>query len=198
VRASTHPTGVTMSWYRRWREPGGIYFFTVVTYGRLPILVSELARPLLREALEKTRAERSFQILAFVLLPDHLHSLWQLPPGDDDYSTRWRLIKSRFTRSILEAGYAEPPRNPSRQARQEHAIWQRRGWEHTIRGEDDWKRHLDYIHYNPVKHGLVAVPRDWPYSTFAKYVRLGEYEEGWGSQQPGNLSDWRPPGGFIE
>jgi putative transposase len=187
-----------MSWYRRWRQPGGIYFFTVVTYGRLPILVSELARPLLRDALKTTRGERPFEILAVVLLPDHLHTLWQLPPGDADYSTRWRLIKSRFTRRMLEAGYEEPPRNRSRQARQEHAIWQRRGWEHTIRDEDDWKEHLDYIHYNPVKHGLVEAPRDWPYSTFPKYVRLGEYEEGWGRQEPQALRDWRSPGGFIE
>ena len=187
-----------MSWYRRWREPGGIYFFTVVAYGRRPILVSELARPLLRDALETTGGERPLEILAMVLLPDHLHTLWQLPPGDDNYSTRWRLIKSRFTRSMLDAGYEEPPRNASRRAKQEHTIWQRRGWEHTIRDEDDWKQHLDYIHYNPVKHGYVAAPRDWPYSTFEKYVRLGEYEQNWGSQEPENLSNWCPPGGFIE
>ena len=187
-----------MSWYRRWREAGGVYFFTVVTYARRPILVSEPARPLLRYALEETRTGRPFEILAMVLLPDHLHTLWQLPPSDDDYSTRWRLVKSRFTRGILDAGYQEPPRNRSRQARQEHAIWQRRSWEHLIRDEDDWKQHLDYIHYNPVKHGLVNAPRDWRYSTFSKYVRLGEYGEDWGNQEPTNLRDWRPPGGFIE
>ena len=187
-----------MSWYRRWREAGGVYFFTVVTYQRRGILVSEMARPLLRHALKTTRGERPFEILGVVLIADHLHTLWQLPPGDDDYSTRWRLIKSRFTRSMLAAGYEEPPRNPSREARQEHAVWQRRGWEHLIRDEGDWKQHLDYIHYNPVKHGLVGAPRDWPYSTFAKYVGLGEYEAAWGSQEPANLRDWRPPGGFIE
>ncbi|HUT09741.1 MAG TPA: transposase [Thermoguttaceae bacterium] len=187
-----------MSWYRRWRQPGGIYFFTVVTYRRLPILVSEFARPLLRDALMRTRGERPFEMLAVVLLPNHLHTLWQLPPGDADYSTRWRLIKSRFTRRMLESGYEEPPRNRSRQGRQEHAIWQRRGWEHAIRNEEDWKEHPDYIHYNPVKHGLVDAPWDWPYSTFAKYVRLGEYEENWGRQEPQILRNWLPPGGFIE
>jgi len=187
-----------MGWYRRMRQSGGIYFFTVVSYGRRPILTSDTGRSSLREALEVTRRERSFEILAIVLLPDHLHTLWQLPPGDDDFSTRWRLIKSRFTRSMLESGYREPPRNASRRARQEHAIWQRRGWEHLIRDETDWQCHLDYIHYNPVKHGHVDAPRDCPYSTFGKYVRLGEYGESWGNQQPETLRNWRPPGGFIE
>jgi putative transposase len=187
-----------MSWYRRWRKPGGVYFFTVVTYDRLPILTSDVARPLLRRALEETQAERPFEIVATVLLPDHLHALWRLPPGDDSYSTRWRLIKSRFTRSLLETGYKEPPLGRSRKARQEHAIWQRRGWEHLIRDEADWKNHLDYIHYNPVKHGLAAAPGDWPYSTFFKYVALGEYEEQWGAREPDNLRIWVPPGGFIE
>ncbi len=187
-----------MSWYRRWRQPGGIYFFTVVSYDRRPILVSDVARPLLRGAFEDTDRERPFEILAIVLLPDHLHALWQLPPSDDDFSTRWRLIKSRFTRSLLEAGYKEPPRCASRRRRNEHAIWQRRGWEHLIHDEDEWKHHLDYSHYNPVKHGLVSRPSEWPYSTFSKYVRLGEYDENWGSEEPQNLRDWVPPGGWIE
>ncbi|HUT94284.1 MAG TPA: transposase [Thermoguttaceae bacterium] len=187
-----------MSWYRRWREPGGLYFFTIVTHQRRRILISDVARPLLRGALERTRAERPFEIVAIVLLPDHLHALWRLPPGDDDYSTRWRLAKSRFTRDLLATGYREPRRSASRRRRGEHAIWQRRGWEHTIRDEDDWKHHLDYIHYNPVKHGLASAPREWPYSTFAKYVRLGEYDEYWGAEEPQNLRNWMPPGGGIE
>jgi len=187
-----------MSWYRRWRKPGGLYFFTAVTYNRLPILTSDAARPLLRKALEGTQEERPFEILAMVLLPDHLHTLWRLPPGDDAYPTRWRLVKSRFTRSLLESGYREPHLTRSRQSRHEHGVWQRRGWEHVIRGEDDWKNHFDYIHYNPVKHGLVLSPRDWPYSTFPKYVALGEYEEQWGVSEPENLRTWTPPGGFIE
>jgi putative transposase len=187
-----------MSWYRRYREPGGIYFFTAVTYNRLPILVSDTARPLLRRALQETQEERPFEILAIVLLPDHLHTLWRLPPNDNAYSTRWRLVKSRFTRALLESGYVEPVSSSSRKARQEHTIWQRRGWEHLVRDERDWKNHLDYVHFNPVKHGLVATPRDWAYSTFGKYVSLGEYDEQWGATEPSNLRIWRPPGGFIE
>jgi putative transposase len=187
-----------MSWYRRWRTPGGLYFFTVVTHQLRPILVCEPGRPLLREALDATVVERPFEIVAIVLLPDHLHTLWRLPPGDAGYSTRWRLIKSRFARSLLGAGYKEPPRCTSRKRRAEHAIWQRRGWEHTIRDEDDWKQHLDDIHDNPAKHGLVPAPRQWPYSTFAKYVRLGEYDEDWGAEEPENLRNWMPPGGWIE
>ncbi len=142
--------------------------------------------------------ERPWEIVAMVLLPDHLHCLWRLPPGDDDFPTRWRLLKSRFTRSLLASGYAEPPSEASRQHRWEHAIWQRRGWEHVIRDETDCKNHLDYIHYNPVKHGLVVAPNLWRYSTFAKYVQLGEYDTGWGSLEPENLACWIPPGGFIE
>jgi len=136
--------------------------------------------------------------VAVVLLPDHLHCLWQLPLGDDDYATRWRIVKSRFTRSLLGAGYVEPRRGASRRRRREHAVWQRRAWEHRVRKEMDWKNHLDYIHYNPVKHGLVAAPGLWPYSTFAKYVAMGEYEPNWGSTEPKNLAEWIPPGGFIE
>jgi putative transposase len=187
-----------MSWYRRWRQPGGLYFFTVVSYGRRPILTSKAGRRELRGAIVQTRGERPWEIVATVLLPDHLHCLWRLPPGDDDYPTRWRLLKSRFTRALLAAGYAEPRAGVSRRRRQEHAVWQRRGWEHMFRDETDWKNHLDYIHYNPVKHGLVAAPRLWPYSTFAKYVQWGEYEPDWGNTQPENLARWLPPGGFIE
>ncbi len=187
-----------MSWYRRWRQAGGLFFFTVVTYRRRPILTTDAGRKALRDAIQGTIAERPWKMVAIVLLPDHLHCLWQLPAGDDDYSTRWRIVKSRFTRSLLESGYAEPRPGRSRQRRGEHAVWQRRGWEHLIRDDGDWKNHLDYIHYNAVKHGFVRAPRDWPYSTFAKYVRLGEYEIDWGSEEPRNLAEWNPPGGFIE
>ena len=187
-----------MSWYRRWRQPGGLFFFTVVSYGRRPILTGDAGRRDLRRAIEETQGERPWEVAAMVLLPDHLHCLWRLPPGDDDYPTRWRLVKSRFTRALLEAGYAEPQPEASRRCRGEHAIWQRRGWEHSIRDETDWKNHVDYIHYNPVKHGLVAAPGLWPYSTFAKYVRLGEYERDWGNQEPETLRCWNPPGRFIE
>ena len=131
-----------------------------------------------------TQAERPFEIVAKVLLSDHLHTSWKLPDGDDDYSTRWRLTKSRFTRSLLAAGYDEPPRCTSRKQRAEHAVWQRRSWEHTIRDEKDWKQHLDYIHYNPVKHGYVRRPWDWENSTSRRYVEMGHYDQHWGETEP--------------
>jgi putative transposase len=114
---------------------------------------------------------------------------------DSDFATRWRLIKTRFTQSLLENGYEEPARNMSRRNREEHTVWQRRFREHLIRDEMDWKCHLDYIHYNPVKHGHAQAPVDWPYSTFQKFVRLGEYERNWGGELPETLSGWQLPGG---
>lgn len=185
-------TGV-MSWYRRWRKPGSLYFFTAVTYQRRPIFSDPAARKQLRQAILDTMAERPWDIPAIVLLPDHLHCLWQLPSGDEDYSTRWRLIKSRFTGRLLGLGNREPRTTDSRQTRREHGVWQRRYWEHLIRDETDWKQHLDYIHYNPVRHGLAAAPKDWPYSTFMKYVRLGEYAADWGFTEPVTLVGWSPP-----
>ena len=151
-----------MSWYRRWRQPGGLIFFTLVTYDRREMLTSDLAGPLLRSALATTRHERFFEIVAMVLLPEHLHCVWKLPAGDDDYSTRWRLIKTRFTQSILAAGLAVPAANASQRKHKEQTVWQRRFVEHLIRDEDDLKRHVDYIHFNPVKHGHVRTVADWP------------------------------------
>ncbi|MEN6451365.1 MAG: transposase [Thermoguttaceae bacterium] len=144
-------------------------------------------------ALRKTQKERPFEITAIVLLPDHLHCLWQLPAEDDDFSTRWRLVKSRITIELLESGFRELGRNHSRCMRHEHAIWQRRFWEHLIRDEEDWKRHLDYIHYNPVKHGRTSTPAGWKYSTFHRYVALGEYDRDWGHTEPDTLREWSPP-----
>jgi putative transposase len=182
-----------MSWYRRWYQEGGLHFFSLVTCGRRPFLTTELARQQLRAALKKTQEERRFQIVAIVLLPDHLHCLWQLPAGDDDFSTRWRLVKSRFTIGMLASGFRELGQNERRRKRHEHAIWQRRFWEHLINDQDDWKRHPDYIHYNPVKHGYVSLPRDWEFSTFRRYVSLGEYDEDWGRSEPESLRGWSPP-----
>jgi putative transposase len=182
-----------MSWYRRWYQEGGLYFFSLVTCERRPFLTTDLARQQLRAALKKTQEERPVEIVAIVLLPDHLHCLWQLPVGDDDFSTRWRLVKSRFTIGMLASGFHEPGQDERRRERHEHAIWQRRFWEHLIKDEDDWKRHLDYIHYNPVKHGYVSSPGDWEFSTFRRYVSLGEYEEDWGRSEPETLRGWSPP-----
>jgi putative transposase len=193
LRATTLRKDRAMSWYRRWYREGGLYFFSPVTFARRPVFVTELARQQLRAAFRKTQEERPFQIVAIVLLPDHLHCLWQLPPGDADFSTRWRLVKSRFTIGMLAAGFQERGRSQRRRDRHEHAIWQRRCWEHLIEEEEDWKRHLDYIHYNPVKHGHVAAPRDWSFSTFHRYVDQGEYDIDWGGTEPVTLRNWSPP-----
>ena len=136
---------------------------------------------LLREAFRKVMEQHPFQIDAAVILPDHLHCLWTLPPGDADFSTRWRLIKSYFSRHCGES--CAGPVSASRQRKQEKAVWQRRFWEHQIRDEVDFARHLEYIHYNPVKHGLVESPLDWEYSSFHRYVRQGIYNSEWGAEE---------------
>ncbi len=167
--------------FRRRHVNGGSYFFTVVTNRRQPFLASELARPVLRNAIENVRKTADFEIVAFVLLPDHLHTIWALPDGDDDYSLRWRGIKTRFTREYLAKGGKEAILTEGRQRKQERGIWQARFWEHTIENDHDLSRCLDYIHWNPVKHGLVARPVEYPWSTFQKFVDLGEYTPDWGT-----------------
>jgi putative transposase len=116
-----------------------------------------------------------FTIDAWVVLPDHLHCVWTLPSGDDDFSTRWRLIKTIFARSFA----ADERRSDARRRHQERGIWQRRFWEHSIRDDSDFAAHVDYVHFNPVKHGYVAQVADWPYSTFKACVRRGFYPVDW-------------------
>jgi len=169
-----------MPQYRRAKIPGGTYFFTVVTFDRMKILTEDLSRDILRAAFKHARAHYPFETEAICILPDHLHCIWNLPEQDLDYSSRWRAIKSYFTREYLRSGGSQGLRNTSRMKKGEAAVWQRRYWEHAIRDDEDLSRHLDYIHYNPVKHGLVGTPIDWPWSSFHKYVTLGHYEKGWG------------------
>ena len=164
-----------MSHYRRANVPGTYYFFTVVTYDRRPFLTDESARECLRHAWRIVRERRPFEITGLCLLPDHLHCLWKLPDGDADFSKRWSAIKAIFTREYLRRGGTEAKRSPSHERSNEAGLWQRRFWEHQIRDERDLGRHLDYIHYNPVKHGLVADPADWPWSTYHRYLREGYY-----------------------
>lgn len=170
-----------MSHYRRCYVPGGSFFFTVVTEGRAPILGNELARDLLRAAFRDC-FERwpPFRVDALVMLPDHLHAIWTLPPDDADYSKRWGAIKKHFTQSWLALGGSERSRTVSRFRHRRRGIWQRRFWEHALRDERDYARHCDYLHYNPVKHGWVDCPRDWPYSTFQRWVEQGAYDGQWG------------------
>ncbi|WP_314950409.1 REP-associated tyrosine transposase [Bradyrhizobium cosmicum] len=160
--------------YRRNFVPGGSYFFTATLNDRRSsALVDHIDK--LRAAFRATRAERPFTVDAIVILPDHLHVIMTLPEGDADFPGRWRRIKSLFTHRLAASGASI-----SRNRRGEFALWQRRFWEHTIRGETDFERCADYIHYNPVKHGLVASPVDWPYSSLHRYVRVDILPADWG------------------
>lgn len=170
--------------YRRVCVPGGTYFFTVVTHKRRPIFSDDGVRALLRRAIEETRQRRPFEVVAMCLLPDHLHCIWSLPEDDCDYSTRWSCIKGAFTRKYLarcrRVGQAPPYANPSRRRTGEAAVWQRRFWGHLVTDEDELSAIVDYIHYNPVKHGLATRVADWPWSTFERYVKDGVYDLDWG------------------
>lgn len=164
-----------MTEYRRSRVGGGIYFFTVALANRRSNLLTERIADL-RAAFRYTQTRHPFAIKAVVILPDHLHALWKLPEQDADHSKRWRLIKTEFSRAL-------PPgedRTPSRAAQGERGIWQRRYWEHLIRDETDFARHVNYIHYNPVKHGYVDRVADWPLSSFHRYAKLGMLPGNWG------------------
>jgi putative transposase len=156
--------------YRRNRVEGGCYFFTV---NLQDVLVVEIEA--LRSAVRLTLRKYPFHIDAWVVLPEHMHCLWTLPPGDDDFPARWQTIKAMFSHAVQGAG----ERRPSLVRRRESGIWQRRYWEHTICDEQDYAAHMDYIHFNPVKHGIVQNALDWPFSSFAKCVRLGLYPSGW-------------------
>jgi len=164
--------------YRRTFVPGGSYFFTVVTEQRRPLLASADAVELLRHAFRKVRNKRPFKINAMVVLPDHLHCIWTLPPGDGDFATRWRLIKTWFSKHCNAT--LRSATNPARLAKKEQALWQHRYWEHLLRDQADFNRHMDYIHYNPVKHGYVAAAMDWPFSSLPRYVDAGIYSPDWG------------------
>jgi putative transposase len=168
--------------YRRARTPGGTFFFTVVTHNRRPFLCVPENIALLRQAFRYAMANHPFQIDAVVILPEHLHCLWTLPAGDEDFSTRWRLIKTHFTRHCAVTYQAQA--STPRRHKQEKAVWQHRFWEHQIRDEDDFTRHVEYIHYNPVKHGLVSAPIDWEHSSFRRYVQASLYPAEWGAEQP--------------
>jgi putative transposase len=173
-----------MSEYRRCYVPGGTYFFTVVTQDRAPVFRDPAAVRLLGTAMRSARAKRPFQTIDIVVLPDHLHCVWSLPPGDPDYSGRWRWIKGAFTEQWLRMGGREASLTASRLRKGEHAVWQRRFWEHRIQDEIDLERHVDYIHYNPVKHAYASRPLEWPWSSFTRHVHQGQYPEDWGESEP--------------
>jgi REP-associated tyrosine transposase len=156
--------------YRRSRLAGGTYFFTVVTANRTPIFENPTAVQRLRTTFRSVMLRHPFNIDAIVIMPDHLHCIWTLPDNDSDYSTRWRLIKTGVTKSFSSAPAAQSTKS----------LWQKRYWEHTIRDQKDFNRHVDYIHFNPVKHGYVNRAVDWPYSSLHRYVKEGILPVDWG------------------
>ena len=166
-----------MSYYRRIWNPGGTYFFTINLLNRYnnDLLIRHIDK--LRQAIIWVKAKYPFTIHAWVVLPEHMHCVIELPEDDIDYALRLRLIKTAFSKTIPAQ---ERRLSHSRQKRQERGIWQRRYWEHMIRNEHDYRAHMDYVHINPVKHGLVKQVSDWPYSTFHRLVEQGVYEKNWG------------------
>lgn len=153
---------------------GGTFFFTVALADRQSSLLVERVDAL-RYAFRAARHARPFVTEAIVVLPDHIHCLWTLPSQDRDFPTRWAHIKAIFSRSVGQGEY----RSASRIRKRERGIWQRRYWEHQIRDEDDLRRHVDYIHFNPVKHGYAERVADWPHSSFHRWVRVGVLPGDW-------------------
>jgi putative transposase len=143
---------------------------------------------LLRRAVRRVRKERPFTIDAWVVLPDHLHAVWTLPVGDDDFSTRWRLIKTFFARDLPPTEWLSRVRREAR----ERGIWQRRFWEHAIRDDADYAAHVDHVHFNPVKHGLAVTAAEWPYSTFRMCVQRGLYPLTWTGDGVDNILAGEP------
>ena len=160
--------------YRRIKTAGGTYFFTVNLADRSSALLVEHVAEL-RQAVRTVKQRHPFDILAWVVLPEHTHATWTLPPNDEDFSTRWMLIKTGFSRSI-QSGESI---NASRLRKGERGIWQRRFWEHQIRDENDLARHIDYVHINPVKQGHAVKASDWPYSSIHRYIRSGVLAADW-------------------
>lgn len=166
--------------YRRSNTKGGTYFFTVNLADRSQTLLVDNYH-LLKEAIKTVKQRHPFHIDAMVILPDHLHTIWTLPADDSDFSNRWRLIKSGFSRKLPK----NERRSKSRQSKAERGIWQRRFWEHQIRDQQDYNQHIDYIHYNPVKHGYVLKPSGWPQSSIHKFIRKEIINNDWGvNKQP--------------
>jgi putative transposase len=162
--------------YRRADVAGGTYFFTVnLAERKNTLLIDHFEK--LRLALNKTKQQHPFLLDAMVILPEHLHAIWTLPKNDNDFAKRWMLIKSNFSRQLPKTERI----NQSRKTKGERGIWQRRYWEHLIRDDLDYQRHVEYIHYNPVKHGYVDSPTDWKYSTIHQHIEQGRIEANWGN-----------------
>ena len=175
-----------MPQYRRAKISGSAFFFTVVLADRTSNLLAEHIDRL-RQSYRVAKERRPFETIAICILPDHVHAVWALPEGDTDFSTRWSLIKTGFSR-----GLDAQPRSESKFGKREKGIWQRRYWEHAIRNEADLERHIDYTHFNPVKHGHVTRVADWPHSSFHRYVERGFLVADWGGDMkniPGSFGE---------
>jgi len=165
--------------YRRLRS-GPTWFFTVVAYQRRPIFCDPRFRAALRQSITAVRASRPFTIDAWVLMPNHMHCIWTLPERDFDYGRRWGEIKRYVSHFCHETLHDPALLTRSAKKKSESTIWQRRFWEHQIRNDVDFERHMDYVHFNPVKHGFVLNVGEWEHSTFHRYVRDGVYAQDWG------------------
>ncbi len=175
--------------YRRIYQPGGTYFFTIVTYNRKPLFSSQQCRDILHSCWQEVQSRHPFKTIALCLLPDHIHTIWNLPEDDVDYPMRWKEIKRLFTRKYMDLIGSDGARNESHQVQGEASIWQRRYWAHVVLDQEDLNDHIDYIHINPLKHGLVNRVADWHYSTFMKYVEKGIYPTDWGGEKEIRLLD---------
>ena len=163
-----------MGRYVRARVAGGTWFFTVVTAGRRRWLASTQGLDAFRSSYRDVAKDQPFETVAMVVLPEHLHCVWRLPDGDDDFSRRWQRIKRRTTERMRRRGMTGP-------------FWQARFWEHSIRDERDLRMHLDYVHYNPVRHGLVGKAAEWSASSIHRYIRDGWYSPDWGVAEPDDV-----------
>ena len=173
-----------MADYRRLYVKGGTYFFTVVTQERRPIFKEEKSIEILRDVFKVVMEASPFHVEGIVVLPDHIHCIWTLPKGDHDFSKRWKGIKYRF--SLRYKGSFV--KSDSMKKKKEKGLWQRRFWEHLIRDQEDFNRHIDYIHYNPVKHNLARRALEWPHSSFKRFMMHGIYEKNWGSTIPSRIT----------
>ena len=184
-----------MSDFHRWFVPGGTFYFTVVAYGRRPILTTDAGRRFLRQSISEVKSAHPFTLFATVLLPDHWHLVMELPPEDDRYSLRLQQIKSGFTSRWLDAGLPEAKVTASQKERGERGVWQPRFWEHVVRDEGDLERCVDYIHWNPRKHDVARRVVDWKWSSFHRFVQAGQYELDWGgvASDTGDEDIWGEP-----
>lgn len=169
-------TLISMVNYRRNYVPGASYFFTVTLHDRRSDYLIRYV-DLLRQSIRDIRSKKPFEIDAIVILPEHLHTIWRLPENDSDFSGRWKAIKSKFTRLVKQYDASLVPN-----LKGEYDLWQKRFWEHTIQNQIDYQKHVDYIHYNPIKHGMVKQLNDWPYSSFHRFVMQGILSADWGNE----------------